>query len=48
MCGVASEAEAAAKVPRGYALRGALPIRRLDAVLHRDTEVQVGGRGRCR
>lgn len=45
MCGVSSEAEAAAKVPRGYALRGALPIRRLDAVLPRDTEVQVG-RGR--
>ncbi|PNH12353.1 hypothetical protein TSOC_000719, partial [Tetrabaena socialis] len=33
LCGVASEAEAAAKVRRGYALRGRLPIHRLDAVL---------------
>ncbi len=33
-------------MPRGYALRGALPIRRLDGVLHRDTEVQVRRRGR--
>ncbi|PNH12344.1 hypothetical protein TSOC_000755 [Tetrabaena socialis] len=33
MCGVASEAEAAAKVPPGYALRGRLPIHRLDSVL---------------
>ncbi|KAG2454152.1 hypothetical protein HYH02_001188 [Chlamydomonas schloesseri] len=33
MCDAADEAAALAKVPRGYALRGRLPIRRMDEVL---------------
>ncbi|PNH12343.1 hypothetical protein TSOC_000756, partial [Tetrabaena socialis] len=54
MCGVASEAEATAKVPPGYALRGRLPIHRLDSLLQppppgaaagHANEIKVRGRG---
>ncbi len=40
MCGMNSTAEAAAKVPKGYALRGRMDVERLSDVVQRDVQVR--------